>query len=181
MVVGLCIGAVVGYSQWFLLRKQIAISGWWGLACAIGLGVPFIIGVPLDELRLLPHLPGGRILGETIIFIIGGLLSGLLQVPLLRPHFAKAGWWILASSIGWGICFLPFSLVDPLVLLVTSNMGPIPAAVVTGLLFFVGEAVGLILLGVVTGVCLLWIPKLAVQKQHDAVEPTNRSRLEVSG
>ena len=174
LVVAPCIGAMVGYSQWLVLRKQIAVSGWWGLACAIGLGVPFIVGEILDEVGFLPHLPGGKILGLTIVGIIGGLLSGLLQMPLLRPHFAKAGWWILASSIGWGICCLAFSILDPLGALVASNMGGIPLVVVTGLLVFVGLTMGPILLGVVTGVGLLWIPKLPVQKQHDAVEPTNR-------
>ena len=171
MATGLCIGAVVGYAQWFLLRKHIAISGWWGPACAVGLGVPYIVAVPINKLGLLPDLPGGMIVSEAIIGIIGGLVCGLLQMPLLKPHFAKSGWWILASSIGWGICFVPFFLVDPLGrLLVTSSMGPISAAIVTGSLFFACAAAGLLLLGVVTGICLLWMPKRPVQKQPDGAE-----------
>ena len=37
------IGAVVGCAQWLMLRKRIALSGWWVLACAIGLGLPPVV------------------------------------------------------------------------------------------------------------------------------------------
>ena len=163
-----------------MLRKRIALSGWWVLACAIGLGLPPIVALIASRVGLPPHFPGGdggRILGWTSLGIIGGLLSGLLQMPLFKPHFAKAGWWIAASSAGWGLCLLAASTVLALVTLVSSSVAgssSIVAGVLTGLTFFVGGLLFPIPLGVVTGVCLLWIPKLPVQKQHDAVEPTNR-------
>jgi len=147
LVVGLCVGAVVGYSQRFVLRKQITVDGWWGLACAIGLGVPFIVVVIFDEVGFkLPDLPSVQLLSRTIIGIIGGLLSGLFQLRLLKPYSTKAGWWILASSIGWGICWLASSIAGPLVALV-------------------GLVIGGILLGVITGGCLLWILEFPVQEE----------------
>lgn len=92
LVVGLCVGAVVGYSQRFVLRKQITVDGWWELACAIGLGVPFIVVVIFDEVGFkLPDLPRQQLLNRTIIGIIGGLLSGLLQLRLLKPLHVKGG------------------------------------------------------------------------------------------
>ena len=173
LAVAPCIGAAVGCAQWLMLRSRIAVSGWWVLACAIGVGVPFMVPIILDEVGFLPHLPGGKILGFAIVGIIGGLLSGLLQMPLLRPHFAKAGWWILASSIGWGVCWLSFVILrigDRLLSSITGEIAPF----VVGLVVFLALPMGPILLGVVTGVGLLWIAKLPVQKQHDAVKPTNR-------
>jgi hypothetical protein len=124
---------------------------------------------------LLPYFSGGdggRILGWTSLGIIGGLLSGLLQMPLLKPHFAKAGWWIAASSAGWGLCLLAASTILALVTLMSSSVAGSPiiaAAVLTGLAFFVGGLLFSITLGVVTGGGLLWIAKRPVQIQHDAV------------
>lgn len=157
------IGAVVGCAQWLMLRKRIALSGWWVLACAIGLGLPPIVELIASGFGLLPHFPRGtgeRILGWTSLGIIGGWLSGLLQMPLLKPHFAKAGWWIVASSAGWGLSLLAASTVLALVTVVSSSVAgssSIVAGVLTGLTFFVGGFLFPILLGVVTGVCLLWI------------------------
>lgn len=45
LVVGLCIGAFVGHSQCFILRWHLVLSPQWGLACATGLGIPFIAEV----------------------------------------------------------------------------------------------------------------------------------------
>ena len=161
------IGAVVGCAQWLMLRKRIALSGWWVLACAIGLGLPAIVNLIASGVGLLPHFPGGdggRILGWTSLGIIGGLLSGLLQMPLLKPHFAKAGWWIAASSAGWGLSLLAASTVLALVTLVSSSVAgssSIVAGVLTGLTFFVGGLLFPIALGVATGVGLLWISRPA--------------------
>jgi len=173
------IGAVVGCAQWLMLRKRIALSGWWVLACAIGLGLPAIVNLIASGVGLLPHFPGGdggRILGWTSLGIIGGLVSGLLQMPLLKPRFAKAGWWIAASSAGWGLSLLAASTALALVTIVSSSVAgssSIVAAILTGLTFFAGGLLFPISLGVATGVGLLWIAKRPVQKQHDAVGPTN--------
>ena len=109
--------------------------------------MPFIVVVILDEVGFkLPDLPGVQLLSRTIIGIIGGLFSGLLKLRLLKPYSTKEGWWILASSIGWGICWLASSLAGPLVALV-------------------GFVIGGILLGVITGACLLLILKFPVQEE----------------
>jgi hypothetical protein len=164
------IGAFVGCAQWLMLRKRIALSGLWVLACAIGLGLPPIANYIASEAGLLPHFPGGisgKIYGWTSLGIIGGLLSGLLQMPLLKPHFAKAGWWIAASSAGWGLCLLAASTVDPLVTLANSSAAESSNLVVggvTGLTLFVGGLLIPIPLGVVTGVGLLWIASLDARR-----------------
>lgn len=145
LVVGLCVGAVVGYSQWRVLRKQIAVSGYWVLACSIGLGVPFIVIVILDEVGFtFPDSLSVQRLVRTMTGIIGGLLSGLLQMRLLKPYSTKAGWWIVASSLGWGLCWLASSVGGPLVAML-------------------GFLLGGVLLGALTGVVLSWALKLQAQ------------------
>lgn len=150
LVVGLCVGAVVGYSQWLVLKKQRKISSFWGMACAIGMGLPFIVVVVLHEVGI--QLPDRELLSRIGIGIIGGLLSGLLQVRLLRTYYARAAWWILASSAGWGLCWLATTIGVPLI----------------------GLIVGGIILGLVTGFCLLWIQKFPLQREQDTSDPTNR-------
>jgi hypothetical protein len=154
LVIAPCIAALVGCAQWIMLRQRIAVSCWWVLACAIGVGSPFVIGEILRRTGCLSDLPSGshgKILGVAMSGIVGGLLSGLLQIGLLRSHFTRAGWWVLASALGWGICWV-------------------------GILFnpCFGGIMGPILLGVVTGVGVLWMARLPVQKRNDAVESTNR-------
>lgn len=176
-------GAVVGCAQWLMLRKRFAVRGWWVPASAVGVGSPFVIGEILCRAGFLPE-PRGIVglLCVTGLGIASGLFSGVLQMPLLRPHVAKSGWWIVASSIGWGIFVLAFATVasGTLVGIFMGTFGgimggsPIVAMVVTGSAFFVNLIMGPILLGVVTGVGLLWMPRLPVQKRHDAVEPLNR-------
>lgn len=143
LILGLCLGAVVGYSQWFLLKKKFPISSFWGLACAIGVGLPFIVVSIAEETGI--KMPA--FFNNDIIYwinynflsagIFGGLLSGLLQIHLLKPFTNRAGWWLLASSIGWGLCFLLVRVVKDR--------------------FLITMVASAILLGVVTGFSLLWI------------------------
>lgn len=122
---GLCIGLIgagVGYSQWLVLKKHITLSSKWGLACAIGIEIPFIVAIILEELGVkLPNLPlcppvsppvapVVSIISQTAVGIIGGLLSGLLQTHILKPFRTKVNLWILASTLGWGFYFLIFSI-----------------------------------------------------------------------
>ena len=178
LVVAPCIAVVVGCAQWMLLRERIAVSGWWVLACAIGVGSPLVIEEILRGAGFLPDWTrgsGGTFLAMTILGILGGLLSGLLQMPLLRPHFTKASWWILASCIGWGFCWPAFEmLVNPGALSsAPSKILPPAAQFVIGLLIFLDLIFGPVLLGVVTGVGLLWMARFPVQESQNAVEPTN--------
>ena len=35
--------------------------------------------------------------------ILFGPLVGVLQLLVLQPHVARAGWWVLASTLGWAV------------------------------------------------------------------------------
>ncbi|TSA24660.1 MAG: serine/threonine protein kinase [Bacteroidetes bacterium] len=141
LVLGLCVGASVGYSQWgFLLRKQMKITGWWGMASTFGLGIPFILVVIGNEVGVdLPDLPGGDMTDRLIIGLLGGLLGGLLQYPLLKHQFRRTYLWILASSIAWGSCWM--------------------TTAIPGISGFIGVIMGGIFLSVITGACLIYLPK----------------------
>jgi len=76
-------------------------------------------------------------LGGTVVGALGGAVVGILQWLVLRRQVSRAGWWVLASTVGLGLsmavagAFLDMELV--------------------GLL--VGGAV----LGAVTGGALVWL------------------------
>lgn len=130
-LVGLSFGAVVGYAQWFVLKTQIPRSSWWGLSCTIGMGIPFMV-LNID-LR--------------VLVILGGLLTGLLQIRVLIPYSTKSNWWILAtpiaSPIGWGLCWLSVAGSD---------------------VSLWGLGLGGVILGVITGSAILCILKFPVQE-----------------
>ena len=35
--------------------------------------------------------------------ILGGVVAGLLQWLMRRRHVTRAGWWVLASTVGWAL------------------------------------------------------------------------------
>ena len=126
------VGAVISLKQWLLLRRRIKVSSLWILACIGGIVIgESLAGIVLWELDInradLSTYQRGSILAEALIFLFSGALVGIFQFPLLRRNYNKAGLWILASSIGWGL---------------------IPIAIVI---------FGGIVLGAITGVTLMWI------------------------
>ena len=44
--------------------------------------------------------PGGDV-GFVVAVAAGGTVLGLLQWLVLRRQVARAGWWVLASTVGW--------------------------------------------------------------------------------
>jgi hypothetical protein len=45
-------------------------------------------------------LMGGLLLPDLALFSVG-LVMGILQWVVLRQYLRRAGWWILASAVGW--------------------------------------------------------------------------------
>jgi hypothetical protein len=144
LAVGLCIGAAVGYSQWNVLKKYFPVNSFWGLACTIGIGIP-VMAVSLfeDAGTRIPYLWNSEFLSALAVGIVGGMITGLLQIHLLMPYTKKAGWWVVISTVGWGLCSL--------------------AQRISGTdLWFLCLLAGGIILGVVTYAGLSWIIKLRV-------------------
>jgi hypothetical protein len=141
LIIGLCIGAGVGYAQWFVLKGMFKISSLWGLVCTVCMGIPFIAFVIMDEngYKFSSFQGDYEFLYRLIFGLIMGLVVGLLQIQFLKSYFKRAAWWIVASSIGWGICFLASSV-------------PMPFAML-------GILVGGVLLGLITGLGIIWMSK----------------------
>ena len=137
LVLGLGYGAIIGLAQWIVMKKFIPVSSKWILASTIGTGVPFVVAVILME-------TGGaadkwiqsEFLSWLLIGVSGGLITGMLQINTLKPHFAKAGWWVFFSALGWGLAW---------------------GSQRTG--FAASWILGGVILGVITGIPLLWMIK----------------------
>ncbi len=122
-IVGICIGGM----QWFILRRYTAGAGIWVLFTAavwplcyafIGLAIQGVIGVG-----------GATFAGPSawvITFALIGAMLGGIQWLVLRRHFDRAGWWVLASAAGFAIFAVFGSQIDILALIVL--LGAIPGA-----------------------------------------------------
>ena len=169
-----CAAALVGSAQWLVLKKQLPISGLWILASAVGIGLPGLLGKILDSTGLVSAIDASgasKVLGVAALGTVGGLLAGLLQVSLLRPHFARTASWVVASAAGWGIC-LTVLRANPLEMMLRQPIHSsfeISAAfgiLLTGLAVFLSLTVGPLLLAVVTGFGLSWTVKHRADPGH---------------
>ena len=114
---GISGGAVAGWfvtlCQWLILRRRLtAINGWvwvtlaWTAGWASGwvavdtfsaLSAPYARGMPLTAVGM-PL--------TVVIGVMAGALVGLAQWVILRRHVKRAGWWIAATAVSWGLAFL---------------------------------------------------------------------------
>lgn len=85
-------GLLVGIGQWLVLRQWLDRAGWWILAIAGGNLLATSVGVVLQGVL-------GEDVGGLILTIGLGLVPGVLQWLFLRQQVARAGWWVLASTV----------------------------------------------------------------------------------
>ncbi|MBS1252177.1 MAG: hypothetical protein MAG451_01215 [Anaerolineales bacterium] len=86
------IGAVIGLTQWFVLRSLAPQAGWWVLLSAGGWAIGQVVVI-----TVLPPQVGvlaGAVLGAT---------TGIAQWLVLRRWVHRAGWWIVMSILGWAL------------------------------------------------------------------------------
>ena len=139
LIVGLCLGAVVGYSQWLIMKKYFKISTWWIWANTIGIGIPFVAEVIYVELGGSDTgLIKSELLGQIITLGIGGLLTGLLQIKIIKSLSKRSIWWISISTFAWGISW-------------------------------VGYFLGGVILGLLTGITILRLLEFPMQAELDKV------------
>jgi hypothetical protein len=146
-VFGIVLGVAVGILQWIVLRRRVSGAGWWVFASAVGgLGI-FQAGVFFGFST--SYASFGALFGWIGIVALGGVVTGALQWLVLRGQVSRAGWWVLASTVGWvlsvmGVRALPWG---------TDDSDALWGMVVTGLV-----------LGVVTGGVLVWLLRQPAQK-----------------
>ena len=141
---GTVIGISMGITQWLLLRKVFDVSLFWLYSVAIGfIIIELIAGIILWKLNInrgeLSFIEFNA-LAHALILAITGLLIGMIQLPLLRKHYSGSVYWVIASTLAWGISIL-ITVIDQeseLALLIT---------------FIIGA----FLYGAITGATLMWI------------------------
>jgi len=139
MAGGAVIGLGTGLYQRFLLKTVFHVSSSWIVTLVIGFAVTELIvciilwqlGMNRYELRFIEFKP----LPEALFFASAGLIIGFLQWRILRRYFSGSIFWILASSLGWGLCIF--------------------VTLISVWAFFLGA----LLYGAITGAAFMWILK----------------------
>jgi hypothetical protein len=146
IALGIVIGFSIGITQWRLLRKVFNVSSFWLYSVAIGFTIlELIAGIicwKLDINRGELNFIEFNALAHALILAITGLIIGIIQMPLLKKQYAGSVYWIIASTLAWGISIL-ITAIDQefeLALLITFILGAI-------------------LYGAITGATLMWILK----------------------
>ncbi|MBK9926933.1 MAG: hypothetical protein IPP66_16805 [Anaerolineales bacterium] len=96
------VSALTGLMQYGLLRKYLDHMGWWILVTVAGWSLGFL-------LILLPswlNWTDAPLSNLDLIFLLMGLGIGTSQWLLLRHRFTRAGWWVAANIVGWGLLAL---------------------------------------------------------------------------
>ena len=94
---GIMIGIGVGILQWLVLRRRVSGVGWWVLASAAAGAVIFLA----ENIGYSESLSFGALLRYAVVVALSGAVAGILQWLVLRGKVSRAGWWVLASTVGW--------------------------------------------------------------------------------
>lgn len=76
--------------RWVLRPAALPVSRWWIVSIAPGLGLQHFLSDGFESARDL-----------SAAVVVSGLVIGLLQWRLLRPHWPGSAGWVLASAGGW--------------------------------------------------------------------------------
>lgn len=104
---GVLLGAAVGLGQWYVLRRRFDIKLlWWLVATMFGFALHgLLLGLDVnllgtDQTALTEELTQVQALRSVGILCTSVVLVGVPQWLVLRQYLPKAGWWILASTLG---------------------------------------------------------------------------------
>jgi len=133
---GFILALGTGILQKKLLKKYFPISYFWVLSLIIGFVLAELLaGIVLWKLEIYRglinifnntnHFP------EASIFAFAGLISGILQFRLFKPFYKKRFYWIVSSTLGWGLLILSTYLG-----LFAFLLGALLYGAVTGLVFY---------------------------------------------
>jgi hypothetical protein len=140
---------VLGLVQWPHVQPHLRSARWWPLASALGGFGGVLLGAGVGTL-----LQSFDALASAAAVITATVTLGVAQWVVLRQQVKRAGWWIVASGLGWG----PGLLAGFLVVVLGFVLAPTPG-LPGGL--FVGGAVGGALAGAVGGTVsggvLMWL------------------------
>lgn len=136
-MVGVGMGAGVGFVQSRQARAWLPSPRRWLWASVAGLGVPFV----LWDLGALGGLDDA--LSLPACAVVGSVLAGAVQARLMRAGPGASAAWVAASVVGWGV---------PVGLMALRSTGAPPVLAAAGTM--VGMFGGGLILGAVTGAVL---------------------------
>jgi hypothetical protein len=141
-------GAVGGFMQWLVLRRQIAAAGWWMLASTLGFAIAPIAAIAgVMAMSQVMSLDGNPMAAPILLGVLFGVLSAIMPWLVLRRQLARAGWWVpahlLGSLVGGAMGIVAFHVMA----LIGFYQFPWAAA---GAMFGAG-------LGAITGITLVWL------------------------
>jgi len=95
VLIGVGMGAGMGLMQRRAIRDVLHSSAPWLWSCVVGLGLPFLA-------TDIAKAAGWNFPYSLFICVaLGGLIVGVWQAFLLRPHVQNAGLWVVGSVAGW--------------------------------------------------------------------------------
>ena len=91
-------GAVVGFCQWFILRRGVRKIHTWALVTILS----WVIGIMVTIGLFAWLIPEGLNYFTLILpFVFGGAAMGIIQVQFFRSWVVERSWWVLAVASGW--------------------------------------------------------------------------------
>jgi hypothetical protein len=112
----LLMGAGIALAQMVGVRRRLELGARWVWGYVAGMGIPFAAGAaPVPHATLLECRTDLRL---ALVGAIGGLLTGVFQMPSLRPYTGRLFLWPLFSTVTWGVAWATVGLVGPLAELV---------------------------------------------------------------
>src|SRR5512134_955529 len=133
-------GTVIGFAQWFVIRRYLTASSRWDWTDGISWAVGYILGLFL--IQVLPS----TIFAAFIGYFLFGVIVALVQWPALRREIPQVLTWLLASAVAWAVGYWASQAVlslftDPLI---APAVGTAVIAITSGLVA-----------GAITGVALI--------------------------
>jgi hypothetical protein len=141
------------FLQWLILRRWFPRAGWWIPASGAGWFLGLLVlgwGIAVADTQ------GESAFARVAVpagFLLPGAVAGAVQWLVLRRGVAHAGWWVLASGIGWVAGLWAFMSLAG-----TGQGRYFEGGVLTQAL--AGAASGA-LSGAITGLALVWLMRYA--------------------
>jgi hypothetical protein len=156
-LVGAGMGIAVGFLQARAIRGVLPGASRWFWSCAVGLAIPFLV----TDIWKPTGLSAAYSLFAAVA--LGGVVIGAWQSLILRSRLRRAGWWMLASAVGWVLAGAMAAAADPL-----SHAPGLRG--IWGALAYLGIiAGGGLILGLVTGAALVWMLRDDVEQTRATV------------
>ncbi|MYA51545.1 MAG: hypothetical protein F4045_07580 [Chloroflexi bacterium] len=122
-------GTAAAVLQWLALRRHVSQAGWWVgtgivggvVAGAVGVAVGVSAGVTTGVIEGLADgaakgmeagIDAGVDAAGVTMAVVFGAAVGVVQWLMLRLHVAGAGWWVLASGVGWVVSGFAAGVTD---------------------------------------------------------------------